>query len=637
MKSFLHVLSTLAGCLALDIQVSSTGGNATSGYQYGIMFEDINQSGDGGIYAELIRNRAFQGDSVFPSTVEPWTPVGDATLSLQNLSQPLSSALPTSLRVTASSGTVGISNPGYWGIDVKEQNYSGSFWVSGNYKGSFTASLYNYLSNETLGTVQVLSNDTASGWVEYTYTLVPDSAADNVNNTLRITYDASQTSGSLDFNLISLFPPTYNNRPNGLRVDLMEALGGLNPSFLRFPGGNNLEGEDPPYYLKWNETIGPLKDRPGYPGTWTYENTNGLGLVEYLHWCDDLNMEPVLAVWAGFYLDGPVISEADLQPYIDDALNELEFIMGDTSTTYGALRASLGYPDPWTIRYVEIGNEDNLSNGGSSYEAYRYQAFKDAINEKYPDILVMASTAAYNFTETENAGEDYHQYTRPDYFVGQFNFFDNHTEGFKTMIGEYAAVQPNIPEGGGVNWSDPKWMFPEWIGTVSEAVFLIGAERNADKIFGAAYAPTLQNLNSYQWSPDLISYTADPDEDVLSTSYHMIQLFSSHRITNTLPIDSPAFGPAYYVAGYSNTTDSYLLKTAVYNATEAVNATVTFAGVSEGATGTLTVLTAPDPESYNSVGSDVVVKTESSVTAGSGGVFQLDLPDLSVSLLEVTA
>jgi alpha-N-arabinofuranosidase len=141
----------------------------------------------------------------------------------------------------------------------------------------------------------------------------------------------------------------------------------------------------------------------------------------------------------------------------------------------------------------------------------------------------------------------------------------------------------------------------------------------------------LQNLNSYQWSPDLISYTADPDDDVLSTSYHMIQLFSSHRITNTLPIDSPTFGPAYYVAGYSNSTNSYLLKSAVYNAT------VAFQGVSEGATGTLTVLTAPDTESYNSIGSDIVVKTESSVTAGSGGVFEFELPDLSISVLEVMA
>jgi alpha-N-arabinofuranosidase len=216
----------------------------------------------------------------------------------------------------------------------------------------------------------------------------------------------------------------------------MSAFSGLNPSFLRFPGGNNLEGDDPPYYLKWNETIGPLKDRTGYPGTWGYTNTNGLGLIEYLQWCDDLGMEPVLAVWGGFYLSGPAIPEAELQPYIDDALNELEFIMGDVSTTHGALRASLGYPEPWTIKYVEVGNEDNLSGGGVSYQAYRFQAFKDAITAKYPGIFVFASTSDYNFAETEDVGEDYHQYARPDRFASEFGYFDHWATGFKTMIGK---------------------------------------------------------------------------------------------------------------------------------------------------------------------------------------------------------
>lgn len=406
-------------------------------------------------------------------------------------------------------------------------------------------------------------------------------------------------------------------------------------SFLRFPGGNNLEGEDPPYYLKWNETIGPLKGRPGYPGTWRYENTNGLGLIEYLHWCDDLGMEPVLAVWAGFYLNGPVIPEDELQPYIDDALNELEFITDNVDTTYGALRASIGYPDPWKIRYVEVGNEDNLGGGGSSYESYRFQAFKDAINEKYPDIFVFASTTDYQFAETEDAGEDYHEYTRPDYFVGQFGLFDHFTTNYKTMIGEYAAVQPNIPQGGGVDWNAPRWAFPKWIGTVAEAVFLLGAERNADKIFGAAYAPLFQNLNSYQWAPDLISYSADASADVFSTSYYMIELLSAHRISEVLPLEAPTFDPVYYAAGYSNSTNTYILKTAVYNSTETVAMRVAFEGINEGAEATLTVLTAPDALGYNDVGSDVVTRTMTQLKAESGGFFEYELADLSISVLEV--
>jgi alpha-N-arabinofuranosidase len=209
MKNLVFVLCALVGVSALDIKVANTGGNATSGYQYGAMFEvsrsllvilrrhvdansqDINQSGDGGIYAELIRNRAFQGSTVHPSAISPWTAVGGAKLSLRNLTQPLSTALPTSLNVAASSGKVGISNPGYWGIEVKKQKYTGSFWVKGSFNGSFTASLFNYLSNKTLSSVKVPGNTSANEWREHVFTLTPEKSAKNVNNTFRITYDAS--------------------------------------------------------------------------------------------------------------------------------------------------------------------------------------------------------------------------------------------------------------------------------------------------------------------------------------------------------------------------------------------------------------------------------------------------------------
>ncbi|KAF2204615.1 glycoside hydrolase [Delitschia confertaspora ATCC 74209] len=617
--------------------------------QYGIMFEDINHSGDGGIYAELVRNRAFQGNSIFPSKISPWTAVGSAQLSLQNLSQPLSAALPTSLRVTASKGTAGIANPGFWGIDVKVQKYTGSFWVKGKYDGSFTASLQSTITNETYGSVKVRSQATDREWREHKYTLVPQKAGERTNNTLVITYDASATNGHLDFNLISLFPPTYKNRPNGMRIDIMEALKALNPKFLRMPGGNNLEGNDPPYYWKWNETLGPLKDRLGYPGTWSYENTNGLGLVEYLNWCTDLGMEPVLAVWAGFYLDGPAIPESALQPYIDDALNELEFIMGDVSTPYGAMRAKLGYPKPWTIKYVEVGNEDNLGGGGTTYNAYRFQAFYDAIKAKYPHMKVFASTTDFKFAETEDAGEDYHHYSRPDFFVGQFNYFDNFTTGQKIMIGEYATVQPNVPQGGDTDWAKGRLPFPTWIGTVGEAVFLLGAERNADKVWGSAYAPLLQNLDAYQWTPDLISFTADTDKTVLSTSYHMLQLFGSNPLSKTLPVINATFDPVYYVAGLSENRNSYVLKYAIYNTTSSSSSSsstsvpmrTTFQGVRRGAKAQLTVLEGPGNDgnaaglAFNDIGKDIVRKTVKTLTAGRDGMFEWVGGQWSVGVLEV--
>lgn len=301
---------------ALNLTVASSGGNATNALQYGIMFEDINHSGDGGIYAELVQNRAFQGSPVFPSNLTAWHSVGGTTLALQNLSQPLSPSLPTSMRVStdASSGQVGFYNDGWWGMDVQKQDYNGSFYVKGSYNGSFTASLQSNLTNATFGSVLIESSADSGGWVQHNYTITPDTAAPNSNNTLVITFDAAGASdGYLDFNLISLFPPTYKNRTNGQRIDLMESLASLNPSFLRLAGGNNIEGDDPPYLWYWNQTIGPLTDRPGRPGTWSYENTDGLGLIEYMWWCQDLGMEPILAVWSGLYLDGNITAQDQLQ------------------------------------------------------------------------------------------------------------------------------------------------------------------------------------------------------------------------------------------------------------------------------------------------------------------------------------
>jgi len=191
--------------------------------------------------------------------------------------------------------------------------------------------------------VEVAVASTSSAWTQYNYTFQPTATPSNSNATLNFTFAASDMSGPVNFNLLSLFPPTYKNRPNGNRIDLMEAMNGLNPSFFRAPGGNNVEGLSSPYWWNWTQTLGPVQDRRGYPDTWGYENTNGLGLIEYMLWAQDLGMEPVLAVWSGLWLDGEVVPENELQTYVQSALDELEFLMGDASTTWGAYRQSLGY------------------------------------------------------------------------------------------------------------------------------------------------------------------------------------------------------------------------------------------------------------------------------------------------------
>lgn len=253
--------------------------------------------------------------------------------------------------------------------------YNGSFWVEGDFDGNISIAFVSNTTSQTYAEASVDASSSAGEWTQYHYKLNPTSDAPDSNNTLQFTMSASDIEGALNFNLLSLFPPTYNNRKNGLRIDLMEAMAGLYPSFFRAPGGNNVEGNAPPYWWDWKKTLGPLRDRPGYPGTWDYENTDGLGLLEYMLWAQDLGMEPVLAVWSGLWLDGTHVPEDKLEPYVQSALEELEFLMGNTSTSWGAYRAQLGHPEPFEIRFVEVGNEDSLSNGSKTYREYRFNAF----------------------------------------------------------------------------------------------------------------------------------------------------------------------------------------------------------------------------------------------------------------------
>ncbi|KAJ5223143.1 uncharacterized protein N7469_009383 [Penicillium citrinum] len=609
------LLPLLASCsAAVTISVAKSGGNATTNLQYGAMEEEINHCGEGGLYAELIRNRAFQGSEKFPSSLDAWTAVGESSLSLQNLSDPLSSALPTSVRVKGS-GSAGLINAGFWGIDVRPQKYSGSFYVKGDYSGSFTASLSS-VNGKTLASTKVKSKSVAGEWVQHEFTLAPKTKASSTNNTFSLSFDGSKAKdGYLDFNLISLFPPTWNDRPNGMRRDLMQALKDLDLKFLRFPGGNNLEGDNIEGRWKWNETIGPLKDRPGRATTWQYGETGGFGLIEYMEWCDDLNLEPILAVWGGLALNGDTIPESELYVYVQDALDELEFLTGSVDTKFGALRAKYGHPEPWKIKYVEVGNEDNLNNGLSSYKSYRFAAFYDAISEKYPDIQVLASTI--DMTLEGKAGGDYHLYDTPDNFVKKFDFFDNHSPDHPILLGEIAATEFNNG-GGGINWDDTNFsLYPWWIGSVSEA------------------APFLMNLDSYQWSPTIIAFDSNPDNTAKSTSWHVYDLFNKNHMTNTLPATSEDdFGPLYYATGVNSETKSHIFKAAVYNSTEDVPVSLTFSGVGRGTKADLTILTAPDAFSMNEVGGANLVKSKkTTIKAGKKGEFSFKLPNLSVAVL----
>lgn len=635
------VASTALGQQSFDISVSSSGGNATSGHQYGFLHEDINNSGDGGIYAELISNRAFQYSDSYPVSLSGWRSVGGSNLALNRLDTPLSEVLPVSVTVSAgsnsSSSAVGLLNEGYWGIHVAQQTYTGSFWVWGEYDGVFTAELRSDLNDDVFGSVEVESETKKDEWVEHTFELVADVDAPNSNNTFALTFDPSGLADeSLDFNLISLFPPTYKDRKNGLRIDIAEALAELHPSMLRFPGGNMLEGEDNSTYWDWKDTLGPLKDRPGFQGVWGYQQTHGLGIMEYLEWAEDMDLEIVIGVWAGLALNGDITPKEDLQPFIDDALDQIEFIRGPADSKWGARRAELGHPEPFPLHYVEVGNEDWLAGapeGWDSYKEYRFPMFLEAITAAYDDITVISSGATYDGYDIPAPGiGDYHPYREPDELVEEFDMFDN---DIGHIIGEVAATHPN----NGTGFEGDLMPFPWWIGTVGEAVSLIGYERNADRIPATFYAPVLRSMDRWQWAVTIVQFAADPKLTTRSTSWYVWELFAGHPMTHTLPAEG-SFDPLFYVSGKNEDKGSFIWKAAVYNTTEGADVPVSlsFEGVKAGTKASLTVLTNSDgdPFAYNDphTGINIVESTTTVVEAGEDGSFTFELPELSVALLD---
>ncbi|PYH88482.1 Arabinosidase A [Aspergillus ellipticus CBS 707.79] len=513
-------LSTLSGIGALplllplihqaqgiSLTVSTEGGNSSSPLLYGFIFEDINHPGDGGIYGEMLQNNGLQGTS-------------------PNL---------TAWRLDVSknaSGAVGFTNEGYWGIPVDGSEFQSSFWIKGDYSGNITIRLVSNYTGTEYGSATLTPSSNADNFTQNSVKFDTTKAPDG-NVLYELTVDGGTAAGSsLYFGYLTLFGQTYKSRENGPNPQLANVLDSVQGSFLRFPGGNNLEGNSPTGRWKWNETIGPLEDRPGREGTWGYYNTDGLGLAEYFYWCEDLGLAPVLGVWDGFALDSgggtPLTGDA-LTPYVDDVLKELGYILGSTSTTYGALRAASGQEEPWNLTMVEIGNEDHLGGGCNSY-AERFTTFYDAIHAAYPELTLIASTSDTDCLPHNmpvGSWVDYHDYNNADGMVDQFDYFDNFNRSVPIFIGEYSR--------GTIGW-------PNMQGSVSEAVFMIGFERNSDLVKMAAYAPVLQ-------LPDLIGLTQSPEMAFATTSYDVQQMFSTNRGDTIREVSSDsAFGPVYWVA-----------------------------------------------------------------------------------------
>lgn len=372
--------------------------------------------------------------------------------------------------------------------------------------------------------------------------------------------------------------------------------------------------------------------------------------MEYLQWAEDMGTHIVLGVWAGLALNGDVTPQEYLHFYIDDALDQIEFIRGPADSPWGSRRAALGHPEPFELEYVEVGNEDWLAGfpgGWDSYRAYRFPLFYNALTKAYPDIQVISSSATSDpagdgATTGPNMSNglvfppdvlgDYHPYREPDELVEEFNRFDN---DIGHIVGEVAATHPN----GGTRWDGGLYPLPWWIGAVGEAVSMIGYERNSDRIPGTFYAPVIRNTNRWQWAVTLIQN--DAETTTRSVSWYVWSLFAHHPISHTLPATvESGFGPLYYVAGKDEARSAMVWKGSVYNTTDSqpVPVSVSFEGVHPGVQAALTVLTNPggDPYAVNdpATGINIVDTSTQILTASGDGSFTFSMPELSVAVLD---
>jgi len=519
--------SCLAASPSFTIDASRSAGQV-SPRLYGLMTEEINHSYDGGLYAELIRNRVFLDNAKTPVN---WSVVNGeasaATIALDT-KNPLNDKFPSSLRLTVTQATkdqpAGVANSGYWGIPVHPKTrYRASLWAraEAGFSGPLTVSIVSddgrtiYASEKFLGI--------APEWKKFEVTLKTGNVAPTAQAHFAITLDQP---GTVWLSLVSLFPPTWNDRPNGLRPDIMQLLVDLNPKFLRFPGGNYVEGNRIEDHFPWQKTLGPIEDRAGHACCWGYRSSDGMGLLEFLEWCEDMNAEPVLAVFAGYSLNGDHINAGlELEPFVQEALDEIEYVTGDTNTTWGARRAKDGHPAPFKLNYVEIGNEDGFDKS-HSYNG-RFAQFHDAIKAKYPQIKLISTDPSAKLDGRKPDVEDRHDYSAADDFIKKSPDYgsDINRQGPEIFVGEWAAHE---------DASAPPWSAaakklpptPTMKAAIGDGAFLAAMERNADVIKMQCYAPLLVNVNpgARQWRPDLIGY--DALSAYGSPSYYVFQMFS---------------------------------------------------------------------------------------------------------------
>jgi alpha-L-arabinofuranosidase len=613
---------------------------------WGIFFEDINLAADGGVYAELVKNRSFE----FASPLMGWHELrkngsGGNILVMNRHTSNQNNPRFIRATCTSSQGSFGISNEGFRGMGIKANHQYEFSVLAKSAKGTNVAISVELVNSkgEPIGSYSF--TPTADDWKKYTGVITTTETDPKCSLSIWFT-----GKGSIDMDMFSLFPKdSWKNRPGGMRSDLVQLLADLKPGFLRFPGGCIVEGRELATRYQWKTTVGDVDQRKVIVNRWNtefrhrptpdYYQSFGLGFFEYFQLAEDIGAEPLPILNCGMacqFNTAEVVPTSQLDPYIQDALDLIQFANGGTSTKWGQLRARMGHPAPFNLKMLGVGNEQ----WGPQY-IERYIVFSRAINAKYPNIKLVNSVGPdpegerFNFlndTLRKMKADflDEHYYRSPEWFTQNAMRYDNYDrKGPKIFAGEYAAqsVQTVSPDNKN-----------NWKCALSEAAFMTGLERNADVVNMASYAPLFAHVEGWQWTPNLIWF--DNLNSYGTPDYYVQKLFSNNKGTNIIPITEKnraivGQDSIYASAVLDRRTNEIVLKIVNTDDRE-LERDIVIEGVSPSAnSATLTVLKADALDDMNSLTEPVKIKPIDKQLPLTGKTISLSLAPYSVNVVRV--
>ena len=615
---------------------------------YGIFFEDINFAADGGLYAELIKNRSFE----FPDAKMGWRQPNSARPSLNgnsgfakitNYISPNGGNKKYSHTVVHNDKNYELINEGFRGIGLHGgEKYDLSVMMSNN-EGIESV---NFSLVDSTGGILAETKFEPSGdnWKTYEAVLQPNRTEEKAM--LKITF---QGNGSVDLDMISLFPRnTWKGRKQGLRKDLVELLDSLQPGFLRFPGGCIVEGRSLAQRYQWQKTVGPPVERELLINRWNnlfdhrpahdYYQSFGLGFFEYFQLSEDMGAEPIPILGCGMacqFNTGELVPLENLDPYVQEALDLVEFANGSIETPWGKLRAEMGHPEPFDLKYLGIGNEQ----WGPEYFE-RYEIFAKAISEKYPDLILVSTPGPFpdgdmfeygweQLKKLDVALADEHYYRPPEWFKNNAERYDNYDRnGVKVFAGEYAAHPKGVENGPLEN---------NWNAALSEAAFMTGLERNADVVHLTAYAPLMAHKEGWQWAPDLIWF--NNLEAYVTPNYQVQKLFGTNPGTDLLNIsenDKPLVGQhQLYASAVKDANSNELIIKVVNSSDSNQNILISPKNGNFNNRGTITKLSHQDLSATNSFDNPNTIPISTSEFEINNNKIEINLEGQSVNVLKI--